>query len=96
MKIAVRGFAENRRRVFEDVLDTQTCAGLDGLVIDRTARMAAHPRYVIEIEFLDVPDWKYRFFRFGTDPTMMTHPIATPKGRWVDLAACGMWSESQQ
>ena len=31
--------------------------------------------YMIEIEFLDEPELEHRFFRIGTDPTLMVMPV---------------------
>lgn len=39
------------------------------------ARQCAEKPTMIEIEFLDVPDERQRFFRIGSDPRGMAQPI---------------------
>lgn len=78
VRVAIRGFA-GRRRVFEDIVESEDenlMEALLPLLAEKHGRaLAAHELHMIEIEFLDEPDPKERFFRFGTDPSGRVIPI---------------------
>ena len=79
-RIAVRGFA-GRKVVFEDRIDVPV-EQIDAVIQEHAERharrMAAHELHMIEIEFLDEPDVNQRFFRLGTDPSLMAQPVKIP------------------
>lgn len=78
MRVAIRGFAQGRT-VFEEFHTLQRNNGTSEGLLDMAMRHAgmlwAHPRHAIEIEFLDEPNPRERFIRFGTDPDAMVMPI---------------------
>ena len=76
-RLVVRGFA-GRQVVFEEHIEIgpDQVGTVIPTIAERHARqMAAHELHMIEIEFLDEPNEKERFFRFGTDPSGMVAPI---------------------
>lgn len=43
------------------------------------AKYRGGPKFLVEIEFMDVPEHKGRFLRFGTDPGGMVQPFEIDK-----------------
>jgi hypothetical protein len=74
-RLAIRAFAQGCRQ-FEEIV-TVDDSQID-LVIPALAEKHAKAlpeMHMIEIEFLDEPNFNERFFRFGTDPSQMVNPI---------------------
>ncbi len=84
VRLAIRGFA-GTTRIFEERVDVEVdhLGGILPTLAEMHAkRLAAYEKHMIEIEFLDEPNEKERFFRFGTDPSGMVVPIEIQfKGR---------------
>jgi hypothetical protein len=80
VRLAIRGYV-GREVVFEDRVEV-TAADMDNVIPELAERhatkLASHELHMIEIEFLNEPNEKERFFRFGTDPSGMVMPIAIP------------------
>jgi hypothetical protein len=72
--VRIRGFAAGAR-IFEEEVAACDRADIEALVDRHVALLAGYPRYMLEIEFLDEPDPRQRFFRFGTDPSCMVAPV---------------------
>lgn len=78
INLAIRGFAGAKKQ-FEDVIEIDEASLnklLPALAKKHAQALASHELHMIEIEFLDEPDQKQRYFRFGTDPSGMVKPIA--------------------
>lgn len=77
VRLAIRGFAAGKVQ-FEDRVEVESADLADvlpGLAEKHGQALAEHRLHMIEIEFLDEPDKNARFFRLGTDPSMMVIPI---------------------
>ena len=74
MRVTIRGFA-NRRLIFEETIDYATI-DLEKMAEKHGELMAPSESHMLEVEFLDAPNPKPRFARFGTDPSGMARPIA--------------------
>jgi hypothetical protein len=77
-RIAVRGFDGGVKK-FEDridISDEQLETLLPALAEKHGGAMAMREISMIEIEFLDEPNREAAFFRIGTDPRGMRHPVA--------------------
>ncbi len=77
IKIAVRGYAD-QQRIFEDLIELdedELHSLVPKLAEQHATSLAAHELHMVEIEFLDDPNPKSRFFRFGTDPRDMVCPL---------------------
>jgi hypothetical protein len=76
MKLAVRGYKDSVQ-VFEDRIDIDLGdkSEMTRLVREHIMAVADHENHMLEIEFLDEPDPLKRFYRFGTDPSLMVDPI---------------------
>lgn len=83
MHVIVRGYAGNDRKRDLELIFREN-AEMDGRNADfvkeiaerHAAFMAEHKRWMIEFEFLDIPEAEGRFFRFGSSPAGMVLPIA--------------------
>lgn len=77
IRLAIRGFVK-REVQFEDRVEVES-EDMENVLPELAAKhgeaMKAHRLHMIEIEFLDEPDEKARFFRIGTDPSGMVMPI---------------------
>jgi hypothetical protein len=80
--LAIRGYA-GTVKLFEDCVSFEEEA-LDTLISDLAEKhaeaMARHDLHMVEIEFLDEPNRDERFFRFGTDPSLMVSPVEVKLG----------------
>lgn len=77
LRVAIRGFAAGKI-VFEDqvvVADADLDKILPAYAEKHATAMAEHRLHMIEIEFLDEPDPLQRFFRIGTNPSVMVVPF---------------------
>lgn len=78
IRLAIRGFVAGQKQ-FDYLLDLKDDAELEAriaiLANDHAEALAAHDLHMIEIEFLDEANPLERFFRFGTDPSMMRRPM---------------------
>jgi hypothetical protein len=81
MRLVIRGYRDGVLRfeetatVGEDTIDTV----IPEMVARHAAILGDGPS-MIELEFPDVPDVTQRFFRLGTDPSLMKDPVE------IDLA----------
>jgi hypothetical protein len=78
MRLAIRGFAPGHALVFDDrieIAEDQLERMMRDLCEKHVRALAAHDLHMIEVEFLDEPNPLERFFRFGTDPSMMMKPV---------------------
>jgi hypothetical protein len=78
MRLAIRGFAPGHALVFDDrieIAEDQLERMMKDLAEKHARALAALDLHMIEIEFLDEPNRDERFFRFGTDPSMMVKPV---------------------
>ena len=68
MRIRVRGFIKGKL-LFVDSADivSNNLHDLSARCTTRLLNLPGGDRHIIEIEFLDEPDLRERFFRFGTD-----------------------------
>lgn len=73
--MAIRGFGDGHK-IFDDRVDVMGPEELGALPEIHAARMGDFDVFMVEIEFLDEPNEKERFFRFGTDPRAMVNPLA--------------------
>jgi len=73
MRVAVRGWGDGRK-LFDEVIDADEEA-LETIAPRLIQRVIGYKRNMLEIEFLDEPNNNERYFRFGSDPTMMVEPI---------------------
>jgi hypothetical protein len=76
LRLRARGFAEGRV-IFDENLEA-AAEEVAALAERHCLRMVPYPKHMIEIEFLDEPDPRQRFFRIGTDPAGMVQPVAIP------------------
>jgi len=74
MRLAIRGW-KNGVLVFEEFTEADEPDDLLPLA-EKHARNLMDGPHMLEIEFLDDPDLRGRFFRMGTDPAGMVNPIA--------------------
>ncbi len=75
IRVAIRGYIRGVKQ-FEAVDALESGDDFERLAETHARRLLALPggdKHMIEIEFLDEP--RDRFFRIGTDPAMMVHPI---------------------
>lgn len=82
IRVAIRGYVSGAV-IFEDLLelDLEAISNLlPGIAEKHATAMAEHRLHMVEIEFLEEPDPDTRFFRMGTDPSMMVMPFP------IDLA----------
>jgi hypothetical protein len=74
IRLAIRGYVAGVL-LFGDQVEVADEPALDQLLptlaAEHAAMMAEHRLHMIEIEFVDEPDPLKRFFRFGSDPSMM-------------------------
>jgi len=79
MRVIVRGFkrAGNRRAlIFQDHYEIDPAAPPPfEKIVEQHAAMLRDGPHMIEFEFPDVPETEGRYFRMGTDPSMMVLPI---------------------
>jgi len=73
VRLIVRGYG-NGRLIFEEPVNC-TEDELGAIAENQILRMAPFDKHMLEIEFLDEPDPKQRFFRMGTDPSSMVLPV---------------------
>jgi len=73
MRIAVRGWGDGRK-LFDEVMECDE-QSLETIAPEHVQRVMGYKRNLLEIEFLDEPNENERYFRFGTDPSMMVAPI---------------------
>jgi hypothetical protein len=83
-QMTIRGFIGGVLQ-FEEQLDGEA-VDLESLAEGHGLTILALPggdMHMIEIEFMDEPDPLTRFFRFGTDTSMMVMPMAarTPEAK---------------
>jgi hypothetical protein len=82
MRVTVRGYAgAGRKRELELIFreNTELEPGSNGieLLAERHASfMKEHKRWMIELEFLDIPEAEGRYFRFGSTKAGMVLPVA--------------------
>lgn len=76
-RIVVRGFMDGVKQ-FEELheLGHDDEEAISALAFDNVQRVGGPDSlHIIEIEFLDEPDINQRFFRIGTDPSLMVIPL---------------------
>jgi len=74
-RVIIRGY-QHLVPIFEDRVDVdEELTELED-VAERHAQLLKGTPCMIEVEFLDEPDEKQRFLRFGTDPRGMVKPLA--------------------
>ncbi len=77
--IIIRGYIGGVKHIEEHFAGPDNGDGLDALAEKHALALLDLPggdKHMIEVEFLDEPDPKQRFFRFGTDPKRMHWPQA--------------------
>ena len=75
-RLMIRGYIGNQLQFAEpvEIPDDEIDTRLPQLAEEHVRRLAGHP-HMIEIEFLDEKNLNERFFRFGTDPSLMVKPL---------------------
>jgi hypothetical protein len=77
IRLAVRGFIAGVRQFeeFVQVPENRIDLEVPELASKHAAALVGALPFMIEIEFLDEPDFSSRFFRFGTDKSGMVLPL---------------------
>jgi hypothetical protein len=85
VRVVIRGFIGRVMQFAErvEIEPEEIYTIVPALAEKHAMRMALTP-HMLEIEFLDEKDLNERFFRIGTDPTLMKKPIALDLTRFED------------